>query len=360
MGTGPRALVKAGDGTAGTLAVMGGGLIQVILSQAGEKGYGKSWNNSWDRGNQLPGPPQPSWIATTVASTVESAVTSSISKSLREAATSWVQSLFNRVAGNTGTSSSPSTVASESHPDQVVAPAVKKDGDCEMCDDVVCVAQRLIIKVRKAAAAEGRTTSMPKAGKKKNSRRSHFNAPSSDTSEDEVLRKRHRGQVSAHPVTLPLVHLAPPSLHGNAGDIGPSGPSRTGASSSKMTATETAWNQVRELRSLVEEQQNVICQMQLKAVDSAPLDGHREVTRVLVDTPCHAAFMIYLGCEACAELKEDMPVDTYMTFVAKKQCREWWVRKTEALLDKTDIGEETPRREMVSQLWRKFHDVVST
>ena len=26
------------------------------------KGNGKSWNNSWDRGTQLPGPLQPSWI----------------------------------------------------------------------------------------------------------------------------------------------------------------------------------------------------------------------------------------------------------------------------------------------------------
>ena len=41
-----------------------------------------------------------------------------------------------------------------------------KASDGELCDDVVCVAQRLIMEVRKAAAAEGRNTSMPKAGKR--------------------------------------------------------------------------------------------------------------------------------------------------------------------------------------------------
>ena len=100
--------------------------------------------------------------------------------------------------------------------------------------------------------------------------------------------------------------------------------------------------------------------MQMATVDCAPLNVHCEAVRDLVDAPCHAAFMVFLGCEACAELKENMPVDTYMTFMAKKQCREWWVRKSEALLGNVLIGEETPRREMVSQLWRKFHDVVST
>ena len=128
----------------------------------------------------------------------------------------------------------------------------------------------------------------------------------------------------------------------------------------KLTDAETAWNQVRELRSLVEEQQSVIRQMRLATVDCAPLSAHAETVRDPIDAPCHAAFMAFLGCEACAELKESMPVDAYMTFVAKKQCREWWVRKSEALLDKVDIEEETPRRVMVSQLWRKFHDVVST
>ena len=102
---------------------------------------------------------------------------------------------------------------------------------------------------------------------------------------------------------------------------------------------EAAWNQERELRSLVKEQQNVIRQMQMAIVDCALLNVHCEEVRDLVDAPCHAAFMV---------------------FMAKKQCRGWWVRKSEALLGSVDIGEETPRREMVSQLWRKFHDVVST
>ena len=74
---------------------------------------------------------------------------------------------------------------------------------------------------------------------------------------------------------------------------------------------------MRELGALVKEQQNVIRQMQMVAVDCAPLNGHCEVARDLVDTPCHAAFMVFLGCEACARLKENMPVDTYMTFIAK-------------------------------------------
>ena len=294
------------------------------------------------------------------ASTVESAVTSSISRSLRDAATSWVQSFFSRVAGGPGTSSPPPAVAAEPHPGPAAAPAGAKTSDGEMHDDVICVAQRLIMEVRKAAAAEGLNASMLKAGKKKPSRRSHFKASSSDTSGDEVLRKRRRGQVSAHPVTLPLMHPSSPSQHSHVGDTGPPGTSRAGASSAKLTDTEIAWNQVRELRSLVEEQQNVIRQMQLATVDSAPLSAHAETVRDPIDAPCHAAFMAFLGCEACAELKENMPVEAYMTFIAKKQCREWWVRKTEALLDKGDIGEETPRREMVSQLWRKFHDVVST
>ena len=187
------------------------------------KGHGKSWNNSWERGNQLPGPPQPSWIATMAASTVESAVASSITRSLRDAATSWVQSFFNRVAGGPGTSSPPPAAASEPHPGPAAAPAVAKASDGEMSDDVICVAQRLIMEVRKAAAAEGRNTSMPKAGKKKLSRHSHFKESSSDTSEDEVLRKRRRGKASAHPVTLPLMHASSPSLHSHAGDIGPLG-----------------------------------------------------------------------------------------------------------------------------------------
>ena len=190
--------------------------------------------------------------------------------------------------------------------------------------------------------------------------RPHVKASSSDTSGDEALRKRRRGQVSAHPVTLPLMHPSSPSLHSHAGDSGPPGTPRARASSAKLTDTEIAWSQVRELRSLVEEQQNVIRQMQLATVDSAPLSAHAETVRDPIDAPCHAAFMAFLGCEACAELKENMPAEAYMTFIAKKQCREWWVRKTEALLDNVDTGEETPRREMVSKLWRKFHDVVST
>ena len=154
------------------------------------KGNGKSWNNSWDRGTQLPGSPQPSWIATMAASSVESAVTSSISRSLRDAATS----------------SSLPAAAPESHPGPVATPAVTKESDREVCDDVICVAQRLIMEVRKAAAADGRVTPTPKAGKKKLPRRSYFKLPSSDTSGDEVLRKRHCGQAGAHPVTLPLMH----------------------------------------------------------------------------------------------------------------------------------------------------------
>ena len=294
------------------------------------------------------------------ASSVESAVTSSISRGLRDAATSWVQSFFSRVMGGSSTSSSLPAAAPESDPGLVAAPVVTKESDREVCDDVICVAQRLIMEVRKAAAADGRITPTPKAGKKKLPRRSYFKVPSSDSSGDEVLRKRHCGQAGAHPVTLPLMRPVSPSLHSHAGDTGPSGTSRACASSGRTTDTEAAWNEVCELRSLVKEQQNVIRQMQMATVDCAPLNVHCEAVRDLVDAPCHAAFMVFLGCEACAELKENMPVDTYMTFMAKKQCREWWVRKSEALLGNVDIGEETPRREMVSQLWRKFHDVVST
>ena len=153
------------------------------------KGHGKSWNNSWDRGNQLPSPAQPSWIATMAASTVESAVTSSISRSLREAATSWVQSFFSRVSSGPGTLSPPPAVASVPHPGPATTPAVAKASDGEMHDDVICVAQKLIMEVRKAAAVEGLNASMLKAGKKKPSRRPHFKASSSDTSGDEALRK---------------------------------------------------------------------------------------------------------------------------------------------------------------------------
>ena len=262
--------------------------------------------------------------------------------------------------GGPSASSSLPAAAPESDPGLVAAPVVTKESDREVCDDVICVAQRLIMEVRKAAAAGSRFTPTPKAGKKKLPRRSYFKVPSSDSSGDEVLRKRHCGQAGAHPVTLPLMRPVSPSLHSHAGDIGPSGTSRACASSGRTTETEAAWNQVRELRSLVKEQQNVIRQMQMATVDCAPLNVHCEAVRDLVDAPCHAAFMVFLGCEACAELKENMPVDTYMTFMAKKQCREWWVRKSEALLGNVDIGEETPRREMVSQLWRKFHDVVGT
>ena len=48
-----------------------------------------------------------------------------------------------------------------------------------------------------------------------------------------------------------------------------------------------------------------------------------------------------------------------MNFMAEKKCREWWMRKCESLLEMTDLGEETSRREMVSRLWRKFHDPVT-
>ena len=310
------------------------------------KGHGKSWNNSWDRGNQLPGPPQPSWIATMAASTVESAVTS------------WVQSFFNRVANGPGTSSPPPAVASEPHPGPAAASPVARESDGEMRDDVICVAQRLIMAVRKATAAEGRPAPAPKSGKKNAVRRSRSKMSSSDSSGDEVLHKRRRSRNAARPVTLPLTCAVSPSPHGHTGDIVHPGTSRARASSG--STTEAAWVQVRELRALVKEQQNIIRQMQMAPVDGAPPDGHREAARDLVDTPCHAAFMIFLGCEACAELKENMPVNTYMTFMAKKQCREWWVRKSEALLDDADVGEETPCREMVSQLWRKFHDVVGS
>ena len=229
-----------------------------------------------------------------------------------------------------------------------------------MRDDVICVAQRLIMEVRKAAAAEGRPAPTPKSGKKNALRRSRSKLSSSDSSGDEVLHKRRRSRNAARPVTLPLACAVSPSPHGHTGDMVHPGTSRPRASSSSTTETEAAWIQVRELRALVKEQQNIIRQMQMAPVDGAPPDGHHEAPRDLVDTPCHAAFMIFLGCEACAELKEKMPVDMYMTFMAKKQCREWWVRKSEALLENADVGEETPRREMVSQLWRKFHDVVSS
>ena len=169
------------------------------------KGNGESWNNSWDRGTLLPGPPQPSWIATVAANSVESAVTSSISRSLRDAATSWVQSFFSRVIGGSGTSSSLPAATPESHPGPVAAPAMTKESDREVCDDVICVAQRLIMEVRKAAAADGRITPTPKVGKKKLPRRSYFKVPSSDSSGEEVLRKRHCGKAVAHPVTLPLM-----------------------------------------------------------------------------------------------------------------------------------------------------------
>ena len=216
------------------------------------------------------------------------------------------------------------------------------------------------MEVRKAAAAEGLSASMCKPGKKKPSRRPHLKASSSETSGDEALRKRRRGSTGAPPVTLPLLHPLSPSRHSRASDTRLPETPRVRAPSARPTDTEMAWSQVYELRSLVEEQQNVIRQMQLAAVDSAPLRAHAETAHDPVDAPCHAAFMAFLGCEASTELKEHMPVEMYMTFMAKKQCREWWVRKTEALLDKVDIGEETPRREMVSHLWRKFHDVVST
>ena len=94
METGQQALVRAGDATAGILAARGSGLTMVTLSQAGQRAMASRGTIRGTRGNQLPNPPQPSWIATMVASTVESAVTSSISRSLREAATSWVQSLL--------------------------------------------------------------------------------------------------------------------------------------------------------------------------------------------------------------------------------------------------------------------------
>ena len=38
MATGPRALVRAGDGTVGTPVAMAGGIILVTPSQAGERG----------------------------------------------------------------------------------------------------------------------------------------------------------------------------------------------------------------------------------------------------------------------------------------------------------------------------------
>ena len=61
------------------------------------------------------------------------------------------------------------------------------------------------MEVRKAAAADGRITPTPKVGKKKLPRRSYFKVPSSDSSGEEVLRKRHCGKAVAHPVTLPLM-----------------------------------------------------------------------------------------------------------------------------------------------------------
>ena len=91
METGPRALVRAGDGTVGTLVAMAGGPILVTLSHAGERGTA---SRGIIRGNVVINclaPPQPSWIATMAASSVGSVVTSSISRSLCDAATPWVQ-----------------------------------------------------------------------------------------------------------------------------------------------------------------------------------------------------------------------------------------------------------------------------
>ena len=183
-------------------------------------------------------------------------------------------SFFSRVTGESSASSSLPAAAPESDPGLVAAPVVTKESDREVCDDVICVAQRLIVEVRKAAAADGRITPPYQAGKEKLPRRSYFKVPSSDTSGDEVLRKRHCGQAGAHPVTLPLMRPVSPSLHSHAGYIGPSGTSRAGASSGRTTETEAAWNQVRELRSLVKEQQNVIRQMQKATVDCTPLNVH--------------------------------------------------------------------------------------
>ena len=76
--------------------------------------------------------------------------------------------------GGSSTSSSLPAAAPESDPGLVAAPVVTKESDREVCDDVICVAQRLIMEVRKAAAADGRITPTPKAGKKKLPRRSYF------------------------------------------------------------------------------------------------------------------------------------------------------------------------------------------
>ena len=125
---------------------------------------------------------------------------------------------------------------------------------------------------------------------------------------------------------------------------------RHNGSSGSANDAETATKQVLDLRTLVLEQQNVVRQMQLAAVNKSPLDGKHNVGRDPVDSPCHAAFMVFLEYESSAELKEALPVEAYMNFMAEKKCREWRKRKCESLLEKTDLGEETSRREMVSGL----------
>ena len=98
-----------------------------------------------------------------------------------------------------------------------------------------------------------------------------------------------------------------------------SGAQRPRGSSGSASDVEAARKQVRELHALVEEQQNVSRKMQQVATDGGPLDGNPDLVRSPVDSPCHAAFMIYLECENSSELKEPLQVDVYMNYGAKNQ-----------------------------------------
>ena len=261
------------------------------------------------------------------ASSVESAVATSITTGLRDAASSWVQSFAGRVMSGANPPAAQPAHAPVREPAAIATPAVVVANENAVHVDAVSVAQKLILEVRKVAAVEARAAPAPKAGKKKILRRSESQASSSDSWRAEVLRKERRSRKFDRPVTLPLACGSSPCSPSCGGEAMGLEAQRSRGPAGSALDQLVAWRHARDLLALVEEQQNVTRQMQVAAPDKGPLEGSQDDVCSLIYSPCHPACMVFLGCENVSELKEPLRVGAYMTFIAKKQCREWWLRK---------------------------------
>ena len=303
-------------------------------------GWGRSFGgpriNSWEHGNQLPGAPQPSWIATMAASSVDSAFAFSITSGLCDAASSWVQSVLSRVVWNKYSANpSPSSSAGSCH-----CPDTSRDSGEVNAHH----------KMMRHSCHEGFWWECSRRPRRRLAQR---------PCQKPVRRKLSACLGPRRPqVTLQRVRRCPfacarspfPPSHGD--EAVPPEVQRTNGSSGPSNDAETAWKQVRGLR-WNSKMWSAKCNWRLWTKFLWMVTTTWIVT--LCVSPCHTA-MVFLECESSAELKEPLPV-------SRRTCT-LWPRKSVvnggcANVSKTDLGEETSRREMVSRLWRKFHDPVT-